>query len=204
MLVFCGELSAAAARSQRHESVEEATGISAAPYGALILAAWRGQAREARELIEITIREAGSRGEGIGLAISEYARAVLCNGLGQYDEALVAARSASEHRRSRRRELGPERAGRAGRANRKDRSGDATPCDRLAAKAQASGTDWALGIEARSRALLSEGDAAEALFREAIERLEPHPGARRARPRPPAVRRVAPPGGPPGATRAAS
>ena len=63
----------------------------------MILAAWRGQVREAQRLIETTIREAGSRGEGIGLAISEYARAVLCNGVGQYDEALVAACSASEY-----------------------------------------------------------------------------------------------------------
>ena len=71
--------------------MEEATGIRAAPYGALILAAWRGHRRDAGELIDITIREAGARGEGIGLAIAQYARAVLGNGLGRYDEALFAA-----------------------------------------------------------------------------------------------------------------
>ena len=78
VLVFCGELSAAASTVAEAHSVEEATRITALPYGALILAAWRGQARESRELIEIMTREAGSRGLGIGIAISEYARAVLC------------------------------------------------------------------------------------------------------------------------------
>ena len=68
----------------------------------------RGGAGRARRetLIELTDREANGRGEGIGLAISEYARAVLCNGLGQYEEALAAASSASEPSRGRRGELG--------------------------------------------------------------------------------------------------
>ena len=42
---------------------------------------------------------------------------------------------------------------------------------RLAESTTASGTDWALGVEARSRALLSDGDTAERLYRESIERL---------------------------------
>ncbi len=98
VLVFCGELSAAASTVAETESVQEATGIGAAPYGALILDAWRGRTEETRDLIETTTREAGARGEGIGLAICEYARAVLCNGAGRYEEALAAALSASEHR----------------------------------------------------------------------------------------------------------
>src|SRR5262249_18632349 len=77
VLVLCGESSGAAATVAETQSVEEVTGIRAAPYGALILAAWQGRATDATELIEGTIRDAGSRGEGIGLAISEYARAVL-------------------------------------------------------------------------------------------------------------------------------
>ena len=56
------------------------------------------QAPETTALIETTEREAEARGEGIGLAISAYARAVLCNGLGLYQEALAAAATASEHR----------------------------------------------------------------------------------------------------------
>ena len=70
VLVFCGDLSGAAALVAEAQSVSEATGISGAPYGGLILAAWRGEVREATELIEVTMREASSRGEGIGIAVS--------------------------------------------------------------------------------------------------------------------------------------
>ena len=170
VLVFCGELSAAASTVEEAQSVQEATEIGEAPYGALILAAWRGQAREARELIEATTGESRSRGEGIGLAICEYTHAVLCNGLGEYEEARVGALSASEYQ-----ELVAENWGlaelieSATRTGRVDLATDAL--NRLARKAKASGTDWALGVEARSRALLSEGDVAEGLFRAAIERL---------------------------------
>jgi DNA-binding CsgD family transcriptional regulator len=169
--VFCGELSAAASLVEEAQSVLEATGISTASYGALIVAAWRGQASEARELIEVTIREAGSRGEGVGVAYSEYTHAVLCNGLGEYGEALVAARRACEDPQ----EMVlhnwglTELIASAARNGRADLATDAL--NRLARKARASGTDWALGIEARSRALLSEGEDAEGGFREAIERL---------------------------------
>ena len=170
VLVFCGELSAAASAVSETQLVEEATGISSAPYGALMLEAWRGRAREARELIEMTIPEATSRSEGIGVAISEYARAVLCNGLGQYEEALAGACSASEHQEVVAENWGlSELIEPATRTGRTDLATDAL--NRLAEKARATGTDWALGIEARSRALLSEGDGAEGGFREAIERL---------------------------------
>ncbi len=170
VLVFCGEFSAAALTVAETQSVEEATGIRAAPYGALILEAWRGKPREARTLIETTIREVASRGEGIGVAISEYARAVLCNGLGQYEEALVAADSARRYREVVAENWGlSELIEPAARTGRTDLATDAM--DRLARKARATGTDWALGIEARSRALLSEGDLAEGHFRAAIDHL---------------------------------
>ena len=190
VLVFCGELSAAASAVADTQSVQEATGISSAPYGALILAAWRGDEREAQQLIESTIREAGARGEGIGLAIAEYARAVLCNGLGQYEKALVAARSASEYREVVAENWGlSELIEPAARTGRTDLATEGL--NRLAEKARASGTDWALGIEARSRALLSDGATAEGLFREGNRASEPNPHARRARPHSSAVRRVA-------------
>ena len=170
VLVFCGDLAAAASAVAETQSVEEATGISAAPYGALILEAWRGQPLEARRLIEMTIRAAGSRGEGIGIAICEYARAVLCNGLGQYDEALVAAQSASEYREVVAENWGlSELVEPAMRMGRTDLAMDAF--NRLAKKARATGTHWARGIEARSRALLSAGGRAENGFREAIDHL---------------------------------
>jgi DNA-binding CsgD family transcriptional regulator len=170
ILVFCGELSAAASLVEEARSVVEAMGVNEAPYGALTLAAWRGQAREARELIEVTMREASSRGEGVGVAICEYTRAVLCNGLGQYEEALVAAGSASEYQEVVAENWGlTELIESATRTGRTDLATDAL--HRLARKARASGTDWALGMEARSLALLSEGDDAERRFRDAIQHL---------------------------------
>jgi DNA-binding CsgD family transcriptional regulator len=169
VLVLCGELSAAALTVAETQSVEEATGISSAPYGALILDAWRGQTRETNELIERTTREAGARGEGIGLAIAEYTRAVLCNSLGQYEEAFAGAWSASEYQEVVGENWGlSELIEPATRTGRMDMAREAL--NRLASKAQATGTDWALGIESRSRALLSEG-AAENAFRDAIEHL---------------------------------
>jgi DNA-binding CsgD family transcriptional regulator len=170
VLVFGGDFSAAILEVAETQSVEEATGIRAAPYGALICASWRGQSREARSLIETTIREAGARGEGIGVAVSEYALAVLSNGQGQYEEALGAASSASEHREVVVENWGLSELIEA--AARTGRSDLATPAlDRLAVKASAAGTAWALGIEARSRALLSHGSVAERLHREAIDQL---------------------------------
>ena len=121
-------------------------GIRSAPYGAMMLAAWRGEARTARELIDTSIRDAGARGEGMGLAVAEYARAVLANGLGEYEEALSSARSASEYR-----EVVVENWGLseliepAARTGRTDLATDAL--DRIAAKAAATApserTYWA-------------------------------------------------------------
>lgn len=96
VLVFSGELSAASATVAETGSVQDASGIASAPYGALILGAWQGRANETRQMIELTLDEVGGRGEGIGVAICEYARAVLSNGMGDYETALRAARSASD------------------------------------------------------------------------------------------------------------
>ena len=171
VLVFCGDLSGAALAVAETQSVESATGIRSAPYGAMILAAWRGQAPETEALIEITSREARTRGEGIALAICDYARAVLSNSLGNYDDALAAARSASAFK-----ELVVENWGLSELVEPASRTGHrdlaAAALERLSAKARATGTDWALGVEARSRALLSEGDDAEALYRTAIQHLD--------------------------------
>jgi ATP/maltotriose-dependent transcriptional regulator MalT len=170
VLVFCGDLPAAALTVVETRSVQEATGISSAPYGALILDAWQGRVQEANELIEITTRDAGARGEGIGLAICDYTRAVLCNGLGQYEEAVAAARSASEYQEVVAENWGlSELIEPAVRTGRTDLATDAL--HRLANKTQATGTHWALGIEARSRALLSAGATSEGAFRDAIEHL---------------------------------
>ncbi|MEV6414001.1 AAA family ATPase [Kribbella sp. NPDC051718] len=168
VLVFCGELTAAAALVEEAQSVRDAMGIDEAPYGALIVAAWRGQVAESSELIEITLREAAARGEGVGVAISEYALAVLCNGIGRYDEALAAARRACEDPQ----EMVAHNWGltelveSATRTGRPELAEEAA--ERLSTKALASGTDWALGMAARARALVTEGDEAERWFREAV------------------------------------
>ena len=168
--VFCGDLAAAGASVSETQSVQEATGIRAAPYGALILSAWRGRRLETTALIETTEREAEARGEGIGLAISAYARAVLCNGLGLYQEALAAAVTASEHQEMVAENWGlSEVVEAATRCGMTDVATDAIK--RLTTKAQATQADWALGIEARARALLAQGADAEHSFRAAIEHL---------------------------------
>jgi DNA-binding CsgD family transcriptional regulator len=170
MLVLCGDLAAAATTVSETASVEEATGIRAAPYGALMVSAWRGRPRETRDLIERTEREAGARGEGMGLAISAYARAVLSNGLGQYEDALAAAASASEHREVVAENWGlSELVEPATRCGRPDLAVDAV--NRLCTKAQATRTHWAWGIESRARALLAEDGDADRWFRTAIDHL---------------------------------
>ena len=166
-----GELTAAAALLEEVEVVAEATGSPIAPYGAVALAAWRGQEAHALELMEACTREAVSRGEGTAVTAIGWARAQLYNSLGRYEDALVPAQEASEH---------PEELlfaswglveliEAATRSEMNTLAADAV--DRLSAAIRGSGTDWGLGIEARSRALLSDGDAAERLYREAIDRL---------------------------------
>jgi DNA-binding CsgD family transcriptional regulator len=169
--LLAGDLTAAATLIEEVRAATEATGSNFAPYGALGLAAWSGRKNEAAELIEATIAEVRPRGEGIGMAVTEWADAVLCNGLGRYDEALAAAEQGSQYRD----ELGLatwslveliEAAARTGQVERATGA-----LRRLAESTSAAGTDWALGIEMRSRALLSGGEFADRLYREAIQRL---------------------------------
>ena len=165
--LFAGEFAEAASLVAQAESVAEATGSSIAPYGALALAVFRGQQAQAAELTQIATDDAGRRGAGAALSSVQWAAAVLGNSLGRYEEALAAAQQASEDSPAGRlasvelveaavRSAVPERAAGALR--------------RLSGMARACGTDWALGAEARSRALVSDGEAAESLYREAIDR----------------------------------
>jgi DNA-binding CsgD family transcriptional regulator len=155
-------------------AVSEATGSSLAPYAALTLAAFQGREGEAAQLIEAATRELVRRGEGQGLTFIHWATAVLHNGLGRYEEALAAARQAAADSREARVatwglvEL--ELIEAAARSGEPDLAADGLR--RLSERTRVSGTDWALGVEARSRALLTEGEAAEAAYREALEALE--------------------------------
>jgi DNA-binding CsgD family transcriptional regulator len=170
VLVFRGQLAAAASAVDESAWLEEATGLRAAPYGALLLTAWRGdEPGPTKDLVRATVEAATSRGEGIGITVSEYAHALLCNALGEYEEAVLAATVATEDPT----ELVaynwglPELVEAASRAGDVDRAEEAL--GRLTRKARATGTDWALGLAARSRALVGAGD--DAAFREAIHRL---------------------------------
>ncbi len=167
---FAGEMSEGAALTAEVRAVTDATGSQLAAYGAVAIAVWRGRDDEASELIHATISDVVSRGEGMGVGISYYETALLNNGLGRYAEALAAAERACEYD-----DLGVmswalteliEAAARSG-----NRGAATDALEQLTETTRGSGSDWGLGIEARSRALLSDGEEAEPLYQEAIERL---------------------------------
>jgi DNA-binding CsgD family transcriptional regulator len=168
--LIAGDLTAAVSLEEELAAIVAATGSYLAPYGALLLAAWCGREAETSELTEANKSEVVARGEGLGLSDFEWASAMLYNGLGRYEDARAAAQQvlACPHDPLLSLLL-PEFIEAAARSGRPEGADDALK--RLAESTRASGADWALGIEARSRALLSDGAAAEQLHREAIERL---------------------------------
>jgi DNA-binding CsgD family transcriptional regulator len=177
MLLFAGELNAASSLVEEQEAVTEATGSQLAPYSAMCLAAMRGQSAAAERLIEDTHRDAVAKGEGISIAVAEWTRAVLLNGRGDYPEATAAARRALHHQQYP--ELrypgvanwaAAELVEAAVRSNMISEAEAAA--DWLTEMTSASQTNWALGVQARSRALLTDGETAESAFREAISWLE--------------------------------
>jgi ATP/maltotriose-dependent transcriptional regulator MalT len=142
-----------------------------APYGAMLLAAFRGREAEAQALIEATINDANAGGQGIGVQYAHWVAAILFNGLGRYEQALAFARQASDDTP----ELFLSAWALPELIEAATRSGEphvgARALERLAEATASAGTDWGLGIGARSRALLSDGEAAKDLYREAIDRL---------------------------------
>jgi DNA-binding CsgD family transcriptional regulator len=170
--IFAGELTAAASLIDEVKIVTDATGSQLAPYGPLMLAAFQGREEDLSRLIDSTIKEVVPRGEGIGLSTTQWANALLQNGLGRYESALAAAQQVIEPPRKLDQTINwvlPELIEAAVRTDHAELARDAL--HQLSEMTRAAGTDWALGLEARSRAQLSEGDAAETLYREAIDRL---------------------------------
>lgn len=168
--VLTGELARASELFAEDDAIARATGAPLLPNSRLVLAAWRGREHEASELFATMIALGTKRGEGLTLSSAETSLACLHNGLGNYGSALDAASPPFEfdelaHSSIALTEL-IEAAVRAGQPERA-----ATPMERLNSRALASGTQWALGVAARSRALTSTGPDAEAHYREAIERL---------------------------------
>ena len=170
-MLFAGDLTGAASLVVEHQVALDATGGHLVPYAQLGLAALRGRQAEAAALIDAAISEANFRGEGIGIAVAEWANAVLNNGLGCYEKAMQAAQRGTAYAMEM---VTPSWAAAelveaAVRSGHKDVAADALR--RLTERTTSSGTDWARGIEARSRAMLSDGETAERLFLESIERL---------------------------------
>jgi DNA-binding CsgD family transcriptional regulator len=169
-VTFGGDYAMAALLIAEADAVREATGALVGPYGALVLAAYRGVEEEARVLIDATITEATSGGQGTAVQFAHYTNAVVKNAGGHYEEALAAAIKAADDTP----ELVVARWSlnelieAASRTQSTDAGEDALA--RLGDHANGSDTDWALGSLARAQALLSDGEEAERLYREAIER----------------------------------
>ncbi|MFD0312919.1 helix-turn-helix transcriptional regulator [Streptomyces flavalbus] len=171
--VLDGELAQAAALADEVETVSEAVGIAAPLYAALFVTAWRGREAECVDLGRRADEGAVRRGEGVGPVVSGWARAVLYNSLGRYQEAADAAHAA--FRDYRLLEMGipvwslVEYIEATARGGAPDDARDALR--RLTELTRASGSDWALGIESRCRALVTDGADAEAAYTEAVHRL---------------------------------
>src|SRR5215208_4544469 len=171
LYVHAGAFDAAASLIDEADAITHATGMAPLKYASLMLAAWRGKEADGFALIESGRNEATARGEGMGLGVVDWATALLYNGRGRYAEALAAAERGCGHD-----DVGlfawslVELVEAGARSGATDVA--AAALERLSERTRASGTDWALGIEAGSRALLSEGSDAEAHHREAVERLE--------------------------------
>ena len=169
--VFGGDLASAAALIQEADAISVATGNAPLVYGGILLEAWRGAEAEAAKLIDAGLENATARSEGTVVALASYAAAILNNGLGSYEAAMEAAKRGSDDG-----DFGysgaslPELVEAATRCGKAEVAAAALP--RLEERTRAAGTDWALGVLARSQALISEGEDADALYREAIERLE--------------------------------
>jgi DNA-binding CsgD family transcriptional regulator len=171
MMLFAGDLAGAALLIGEHQVAVDVTGSHLSNPAELVLAALRGRQAEAAGLIDAAIIEASLRGEGMGIILAEWANAVLNNGLGSYEKAMQAAQRATAQSVEMvvRGWASVELVEAAVRSGHNDVAADALR--RLTERTTPGGTDWARGVEARSRALLGEGDTAERFYLESIERL---------------------------------
>jgi DNA-binding CsgD family transcriptional regulator len=172
-----GRIGVATSLAAEADAIVEAAGSHLVLRASIMLANWRGRDTEALALIQAREQEVLRRGEGLLLVANEYGSVLRYNGLGRYEEALAAAERAAEEPRG----IGLwtrdlfeliEAAVRSGHPERA-----AGPLAQLAENAHAAGTDWALGSYARAAAMLAEGETAERLYREAVERLSRTRGA---------------------------
>ena len=166
----CGDFETATSLAAERDVVNEVTGIRLASTCDLLLAGYRGQPADAIPLFSATIEDSIARGEGFAVQLASWAAAVLHNGLGHYAKALAAAEPAAEeaYQPLSLQLVLPELIEAAVRTGRAEMAREAL--ERLSAMTAIEGSDWAKGLEARSRALLSEGQDAEHRYAEAVER----------------------------------
>jgi DNA-binding CsgD family transcriptional regulator/tetratricopeptide (TPR) repeat protein len=166
-----GDLTGARLLIAESETVTAVTSSRLPPFAALQLHALLGDEAAASALIEDTMREAGAAGQGEAVRMAQWAAAVLYNGLGRYKEATSAARQAAASDSDPYPEMWalPELVEAAVRVGEIELAREAF--HRLVEKTRPAGTDWALGIEARSQALLSDGENADSLYQQAVARL---------------------------------
>ncbi|OLT05713.1 hypothetical protein BJF90_01600 [Pseudonocardia sp. CNS-004] len=165
-----GRFDAARAGLARADAHVSATGATPLRHPSLLLAAWQGRHDVLHDLLREARHDARDRGDGITLTAASLAEAVMHNSVGHYEQALAAA-----HDACRPEQLAlcgwalPELVEAAVRTGQHDTAVRAVA--RLSERTDAAGTDWALGIQAAARALLADEQAAEPLYREAIDRL---------------------------------
>jgi DNA-binding CsgD family transcriptional regulator len=168
---FGGELASAVVLTAEVEAVKEATRTRIPPHAAIAVAGIRGREAEATELLDGVITAATAAGQGTAVQYARWANSVLMNGLGRYEDALASAVEASNHTQ----ELYIAAWALSELIEAGTRTGSTELAEgaltRLREQTEGTGADWALGLHARARALLSEGQAAEHLYREAIDRL---------------------------------
>src|SRR3954469_19520060 len=166
----CGDFGAAALAIGEAEAITTATGTYIAPYAELLLSALRGQS-DALPLIESTIRDAETGGQGLSVTWAEWVSAILFNGLGRYDRARAWSQRVAEE--TPQLQHSPwaltELIEAAVHLGKPDVATGAL--EQVMAATAPSSPDWGRGIQARCRALVSQGERAERLHREAIERL---------------------------------
>ncbi|MFJ8967137.1 ATP-binding protein [Lentzea sp. NPDC102401] len=169
--VLAGEPARAAELIAEETAIRQVTGGVPLRFGRLVLAAWQGREAETVEIHAAAVEEATARGNDAEVSLAQLAHAVLHNGLGNYAVAVDAAEQACEPLSAPHANLAlPELVEAASRAAQPERA--AASLEELGLRARATGTRWALGMAARSRALTSTGLVAEKHYREAIELLQ--------------------------------
>jgi DNA-binding CsgD family transcriptional regulator len=166
-----GDFEAATSLAAEKDVVNEVTGIRQNTTCDLLLAGYRGRPAEAAPLFAATTEDSMARGEGLAIQLVNWAAAVLDNGLGRYAEALAVVESVTEetYQPLTAQLILPELIEAAARTGRAELARQAL--DRLSMMTVIEASDWAKGLEARSRALVGEGQEAEHLYAEAVERL---------------------------------